>query len=130
MAEGYPKKISENGWYELSNGERVRGEDDAIEAEARLDKEDEVLANDPEFVADREEAEREYEAGETQTLAEFEQELEEEKGPAPIREQAGPEALDGKTCANCERPASVVDDSRRTVNKVYYCHRHKPVYLR
>lgn len=33
----YPKHISDNGWYELSNGETVRGKDKAIEAQKELD---------------------------------------------------------------------------------------------
>lgn len=37
----YPVKISDNGWYELSNGERVLGHKQAKEAQAELDAKDE-----------------------------------------------------------------------------------------
>lgn len=35
---GYPIKISENGWHRLSNGEKVLGEDNAIEAQQELNE--------------------------------------------------------------------------------------------
>lgn len=34
----YPKKVTDNGWYELSNGERVRGEEKAIRSQKELDE--------------------------------------------------------------------------------------------
>ena len=33
----YPKKVSDNGYYELSNGEKVRGKEEAIKAQKELD---------------------------------------------------------------------------------------------
>lgn len=33
----YPKKISDNGFYQLSNGEKVRGKSKAIKAQNKLD---------------------------------------------------------------------------------------------
>lgn len=35
MADSYPKSVG-GGWYELSNGEKVQGEEDAEAAEAKL----------------------------------------------------------------------------------------------
>lgn len=130
----FPKKISDNGWYELSDGTTVRGEDAAREAEQRLADEDLALATDPEFVADREEAEREYADGETTTLDEFNQELAEEEseeglGPLSDPRDFDPRNLEGKKCANCDRDA-VTADVPSTANPVYYCDQHRPVYLR
>lgn len=35
-SETYPKQVTDNGWYELSNKEKVRGEQNAIEAQKAL----------------------------------------------------------------------------------------------
>jgi len=36
----YPVKIADNGWYELSNGEKVLGESKAMREQEKLDKKD------------------------------------------------------------------------------------------
>lgn len=110
MSDTYPKKVSENGWYELSDGTRVRGEDEAIQAQAVIDDGGEVETD---------------ETGDPIGLAD----------PATAADDGEPEeassedALSGKSCANCELPATV-KDAPRTANTVYYCNRHAPVYLR
>lgn len=100
----FPKKISENGWYELSDGTTVRGEEAAREAEQDL-----------QAVADEEELVHE----------------ESEEDPTPSAQAADEEDLNpqGKKCANCGREATVVDNPP-TANPVFYCDQDRPVYLR
>lgn len=42
-SDTYPKAVSDNGWYELSNGESVRGKEAAEQAQAYLDEHGEDL---------------------------------------------------------------------------------------
>ncbi len=108
MSTQFPKKISENGWYELSNGETVRGEEAAREAEERL-AEDTVLD-------EMEDAEREDEDSKGPLAGNFEEDEEDDD-------------LEGKVCVNCGAPATFVDDPP-TARKAYFCTVHRPVYLR
>ncbi len=78
----FPKKISDNGWYELSDGTTVRGEDAAREAEERLQED----IPDTEF--------------------------EPEPLGVAVEEEETPTTLDGRKCANCDREATVRDAPR------------------
>lgn len=103
MSTEFPKKISENGWYELSNGETIRGEEAALKAEEELALEEDLDETE--------------EVSKGPLVGDFERETEEE------------DDLEGKVCINCGASATWVDDPP-TAKKAYFCTVHRPVYLR